>query len=84
MTNAVSTAVAPFQAYVLRQDENRKVAAAIETYTVDQLDDGAGPQHRVLAGRYSGICGNALQLYWWVLVELHLFHGSIHIITSFL
>ncbi|WP_374260297.1 oxidoreductase [Zoogloea sp.] len=40
MTNAVSTAVAPFQAYVLRQDENRKVAAAIETCTVDQLDDG--------------------------------------------
>ena len=30
----------PFQAFVLRQDENRKVLAAMEPLTVDQLDAG--------------------------------------------
>ena len=34
----MSSSVPPFKAYVIRQDENRKVSAAMEPLTVDGLD----------------------------------------------
>jgi len=36
----MSNAVSPFQAFVIRQDENRKVVAAMESMAVDALDAG--------------------------------------------
>ncbi len=36
----MSNAVSPFQAFVIRQDENRKVVAAMESMAVDALDVG--------------------------------------------
>ena len=36
----MSTSVPPFNAYVIRQDENRKVSAAMEPLSVDGLDAG--------------------------------------------
>jgi len=37
---SMSSSIAPFQAYLIRQDENRKVSAAMEALTVDGLDAG--------------------------------------------
>ena len=36
----MSDVVPPFQAFLIRQDENRKVSAAMESMTVDALDAG--------------------------------------------
>ena len=36
----MSGAIPPFQAFLIRQDENRKVSAAMESMTVDALDAG--------------------------------------------
>ncbi len=36
----MSTVIPPFQGFVLREDENRKVSAAMESMNVDQLDAG--------------------------------------------
>lgn len=36
----MSSVTSPFQAFVIRQDENRKVVSAMESMTVDQLDAG--------------------------------------------
>jgi putative YhdH/YhfP family quinone oxidoreductase len=36
----MSSAVSPFKAFVIRQDENRKVVSAMETLAVDALDAG--------------------------------------------
>jgi acrylyl-CoA reductase (NADPH) len=37
---SMSSVVAPFKAFVIRQDENRKVCSAMETLSVDALDAG--------------------------------------------
>ncbi|MDD2991345.1 MAG: alcohol dehydrogenase catalytic domain-containing protein, partial [Zoogloea sp.] len=36
----MSSAASPFKAFVIRQDENRKVRSAMETLSVDALDAG--------------------------------------------